>query len=145
MGRPPVIAHLSSLPVHTGSTLSTLLLALTALAGTAAVLAAMINLRCAGIIYVLSLLLCIPATLFACALPFLWWTGITAPLQGLLLVPLLVLPLTLPLRRLPANWTATAQELGAPLSRRLTLLWWPLLKKPVLTSLVLIYVFGILQ
>ena len=140
-----MIAHFSSLPVHTGSALSTLLLALTALAGTAAVLAAMINLRCAGIIYVLSLLLCIPATLFAYALPFLWWTGITAPLQGLLLVPLLVLPLTLPLRRLPANWTATAQELGAPLSRRLTLLWWPLLKKPVLTSLVLVFVFGILQ
>ena len=140
-----MIAHLTGLPLPTRSALSTLVLVLTALAGTGLILAAIVRLRCAPIVYVLSLLLTVPATLLALALPAFWWTGMTAPAQGLLLVPLLVLPLTLPLRALPANWTATAQELGAPLSRRLTLLWWPLLKKPVLTSLVLAFVFGILQ
>lgn len=140
-----MIAHLTGLPLPTRSALSTLVLVLAALAGTGLILAAMVRLRCAPTIYALSLLLTVPAALLALTLPAFWWTGMTAPAQGLLLVPLLVLPLTLPLRALPANWTATAQELGAPLSRRLTLLWWPLLKKPVLTSLVLAFVFGILQ
>lgn len=140
-----MIAQLTGLPVHAGNALSTLLFALTALAGTGMVLATMINLRCAPSVYILSLLLSVPATLLALTLPALWWTNITAPLQGLLMVPLLVLPLTLPLRTLPANWTATAQELGAALPKRLMLLWWPLLKKPALTSLVLVFAFGILK
>lgn len=140
-----MIAQLTGLPVHAGNALSTLLLALTALAGTGMVLTAMVRLRCAPTVYVLSLLLSIPATLLALMLPAVWWTNLTAPAQGLLLVPLLVLPLTLPLRTLPANWTATALELGASLPKRLTLLWWPLLKKPALTSLVLAFAFGILK
>jgi ABC-type Fe3+ transport system permease subunit len=140
-----MIAQFSGLPFPARSAISTLLFVLAALTGTGLTLAAMVRLRCAPTVYVVSLLLTVPATLLALTLPAFWWTGLTSLVQGLLLVPLLVLPLTLPLRALPANWTATAQELGAPLSRRLTLLWWPLLKKPVLTSLVLVFICGILQ
>lgn len=140
-----MIAHFAGFPTPTSHLLDLALLMGSGGLCTAALLAAMVQFRCAPILYVLSLLLTGPATLLALALPAFWWTGFTPIIQGLLLTPLLVLPLTLPLRALPANWTLTAQELGASFSGRLALLWWPLLKKPALTSLVVALVFGIVQ
>ncbi|MBO1324844.1 hypothetical protein K2X14_06755 [Acetobacter sp. TBRC 12305] len=110
------------------------------------VTALVIATRLSGAAYTLALLTVIPATAGAVLLPL----GVRGPgvpvLQGMMLAPLLSLPLVLPLRSVQDNWTATARELGAT-SRpmRLRLLWWPLLKKPFLTSLVLALACGALQ
>ncbi|MFT8676060.1 MAG: hypothetical protein ABF990_09030 [Acetobacter sp.] len=93
-----------------------------------------------------ALLMVLPATAGALLLPlFLDSSGVPV-LQGIMLAPLLILPFMLPLRTVQDNWVATARALGADTrSTRLRLLWWPLLKKPFLTSLVLALACGALQ
>ncbi|OUI85155.1 hypothetical protein [Acetobacter tropicalis] len=97
--------------------------------------------------YVLLLLIVLPATAAAVFLPFLvprplpsFWVS---AVQGTLLSPLLAVTPLVRLRNIPSTWTLTAQELGANGQMRLRFLWLPLLRKPLLLSLLLAFVLGL--
>lgn len=97
--------------------------------------------------YVLLLLIVLPATAAAVFLPFLvpsplpsFWVS---AVQGALLNPLLAVTPLVRLRNIPSTWTLTAQELGANGQMRLRFLWLPLLRKPLLLSLLLACVLGL--
>lgn len=96
-------------------------------------------------LYALSLALLIPCTGLSVALPFLLHTAMTPLFQGILLLPLLLFPLSLPLRTLQRSWSATAQELGANRQARLRFFWWPLLQKSSGISFFLSLFFSIVQ
>ncbi|WP_061472529.1 hypothetical protein [Acetobacter senegalensis] len=96
-------------------------------------------------IFVLLLLIVLPATASALMLPFLL-TGSTfslSILQGALISPLLSLVLLSRLRNIPSTWTLTAQELGASSQMRLRYLWLPLIRRPLMLSLLLAVILGI--
>ena len=96
-------------------------------------------------LFTLSLLLLLPCAGVAIVLPLLSHSATTPFLQGFLLSPLLLFPLSIPLRTLQRSWIATAQELGAGKMATLRLFWWPLLQKPLSLLLVLSIIFSIVQ
>lgn len=122
-----------------------LIILVVSLAATACLLLGAALARAGAVLHMLCLLLIVPATALALGLPLLWQNTATPFVQAVFLVPLLGLPLSLPLRTLPSSWSATAVELGADRAQQVRLLWWPLLKTPMLISLSLTLVCGILQ
>ncbi|MFT8418721.1 MAG: spermidine/putrescine ABC transporter permease [Acetobacter sp.] len=96
-------------------------------------------------VYTLSLLFLLPSTGICVFLPLLLHSAITPFLQGFLLLPLLLFPLSIPIRTLQRSWVATARELGANKMATLRLFWWPLLQKPVALSLFLSIIISIVQ
>lgn len=96
-------------------------------------------------LYTLSLPLVLPCTALSVSFPYLAYSATTPFMQGFLLLPLLIFPLSLPIRTLQPSWTATAQELGAHRIARLRFFWWPLLQKPIALTLFLSIIFSIVQ
>lgn len=96
-------------------------------------------------LFTLSLLLLLPCAGITIVLPLLSQSATAPFLQGFLLSPHLLFPLSIPLRTLQRSWVATAQELGAKKMATLRLFWWPLLQKPLFFSLSLSIIFSIVQ
>lgn len=131
-------------PLHT-TLVSGLIIALTSLLATAAVLLLTITLRAGQRLYVLSLLLLLPCTALSIALPLIHTSATLPFLQGFLFTPLLLLPVSLPIRTLQPSWSATAQELGADTVARFRFFWWPLLQNPLALTLFLSLLCSIVQ
>lgn len=145
MGAPRMIPFLiTGIPLQ-AALLSGLLIVIMGLLGTAVFLCLAIALRAEQYLYPLSLLLLLPCTGLSIVLPLILHSGFTPLLQGILLLPLLVFPLSLPIKTLQPSWFATAQELGANTQARLRFFWWPLLQKAVLISLFLSFTCSIVQ
>ncbi|WP_338332709.1 spermidine/putrescine ABC transporter permease [Acetobacter sp. LMG 32666] len=121
------------------------LIAATSLLTTALFLVLSVTCRAERYLYTLTLPLLLPCTGLSTALPLLWYSAMTPFLQGVLLLPLLLFPASLPVRTLQTGWAETAQELGAGRMSRLRLFWWPLLQKPACLSIFLSLVFSIVQ
>lgn len=117
----------------------------TSLLVTAASVLLVFALRAEQHLYTLALALLLPCTGACMALPVFVHAATTPILQGLLLSPLLLFPLSLPVRALQRSWIATAQELGANKLARLYFFWWPLLKKPLVLTLSLATLCSIVQ
>ncbi len=131
-------------PAHT-ALVNGLLIASTSLLITAILLLLVFTLRAEQRLYTLTLALALPSAGLCIALPFLMHSASLPLLQGFLLPPLLLFPLSLPIRTLQHNWIATAQELGANRHARLRFFWWPLLQKSFVFSLSLATFFSIVQ
>ncbi|WP_212350370.1 spermidine/putrescine ABC transporter permease [Acetobacter okinawensis] len=131
-------------PAHTAWVCGIVMLA-TSLLVTAAFVILVFALRAEQHLYTLTLALLLPCTGVCMALPAFVHAATTPILQGFLLSPLLLLPLSLPIKTLQRSWIATAQELGANKLARLYFFWWPLLKKPLVLTLSLATLFSIVQ
>ena len=129
---------------HTALT-SGMIMASTSLLLSATLLLLVFALRAEQHLYALTLALLLPCTAICVALPFFMHSATSPFLQGFSLSPLLLFPLSLPIRTLQRSWISTAQELGANRQARLNLFWWPLLKKPFACSLFLLTFFSIVQ
>ncbi len=135
---------LANTPLHT-AVFCGALMAATSLLGTAVLLMLTFALRAERHLYTLSLSLLLPGTGLSVLLPLLTYSAMTPFFQGILLLPLLLCPLSLPLRTLQRNWATTAQELGAHKMARIRFFWWPLLQKPTALTLSLSILFSIVQ
>ena len=122
-----------------------LLMAATGVLVTAALLFLVFTLHAERYLYAFTLALLLPTTGVCVALPLLTHSATTPFLQGFFLFPLLLFPLSLPIRTLQRNWVATAQELGANRQARLRFFWRPLLQKPLVFSLSFVTLFSIVQ
>lgn len=121
------------------------LIVITGLMVTALLLGLSIVLRIEQWLYATTLFLLLPCVGLSVMLPFLLSAQTTPFLQGICLLPLLLFPLSLPIRTLQRDWSATARELGADRQARLRLFWWPLLKNSACASLFLSIFFSIVQ
>ncbi|WP_086646388.1 hypothetical protein [Acetobacter sp. DsW_54] len=122
-----------------------LLILTTSLMATALLLGLSILLRVEQWLYAATLFLLLPCTVLSVALPLFFHAQTTPFLQGLFLLPLLLFPLSLPIRTLQQGWSATARELGAGRQARLRFFWLPLLKNAACQSLFLSLLFSIVQ
>lgn len=125
--------------------ISGLIMCMTSLVGAGAFLFLTITCRAERSLYTVALALLLPCTGLSIILPFLMSSGMTPFYQGLLLLPLLLVPLSLPIRTVQPSWSATAQEMGANTHARLRLFWWPLLQKPFFLTVLLSIFCSIVQ
>ncbi|WP_215761425.1 hypothetical protein [Acetobacter sp. P1H12_c] len=125
-----------------------LFMALTGLCLAALVLTATLATRQGARLYTLLLLVLLPATGLALALPFLLHSSTPTLLlsffQGVLIGPALSLVPLGHLKDAPPTWRRTAQELGATPFLRLRLLWLPLLGRSLAGSLCLAFALSVL-
>ncbi len=125
-----------------------LLMAITGVCLAIVVLSTALLTRQGNRLYTALLLVLLPATIAALALPF--WPPINqAPLslfflQGILIGPAISLAPLHHLKDAPSAWGRTAQELGATPFTRLRLLWLPLLGRPLAGSLCLAFALSVL-